>query len=1486
MSVFRNLQSVFDGKIFLVALLVCMGSAELTGQTVINDNVINEYVSVDVMYTYESSDKDSVVVADASAFSKDDIVMLYQPKGFQVDTVNFNPLISFVSADIGEYAFLVIERIEGNTIIFNNSTDFGVTKDYTVSQLIKVAVYDSALVKSTITAPPWDSATGTGGVVAMYVKGRLQLGADIDVTGKGFKGAIPNPTDTYSGGCYGNDIRFRKRYYPTNAYDTAGLKGEGVVERNISYARGKGRVMNGGGGGNASYAGGGGGGNFFGGGDGYGQSSLCSDPNGDEAAGEGGYGLQGLSVYANTGSRPNRIFFGGGGGTGVYDAGGLKSSPGGDGGGIVVIVADEIYSDNKGGIYADGMSVTEVSEGAGGGGGAGGCIVLDANKFTGQVKLSATGGFGGSTVNGGIVTGPGGGGAGGVYWLRYYDSNVVDTVDNSPSNEGVTDVTTRAQPGGETRLLSDLEVPLRGFLFNTLPPNDTVCSDVIPAPIEASLPKGGVKPYAYKWIQSPNGVDNWIDATEVNDQMEYTFTNELTATTYFRRIVTDAGVLIDTSTVFMYHVVPAITGNLIAAPDTIACYGQSGIAIFPAALLSGAETASDTTFLWEKNIDGAGWVAADNLNDERDYLTSQLFDTTRFRRVVTSAKVCTSYSNVIRINTIDPVENNTIPSGDTICHGQAPGIILGGLPSGGDYANLWYDWGENKGPLATSSFDTVGVETQHLDYSDSVFFTEDDRYFRRIVYAGEDSSCVSVSDTFHLVVLDPLANNIITTPDTLICEDSLFAGGVMGLAAVGGDGAYSYQWQTSLDNANWITRLNTAENVPLGIPSYGQTTFVRRVVISGADSVCADTSVVRTLNVMPRIENNILWSSDTIVCLNNATSLELNGSLVQGGAGPGEYGYKWISSPDGISWSDFSGGNAEDTTGIALDATTYFRRVAWSDKTDRTCVDTSSQVLTYTIPDSIANNIIYDGITYDEICMGDILNIDGEVPVGGYEQDILEFTWQFGSALDALDSIDGGQDYNDISITEETFFRRKVYDSICISYSNPLQVYVRKLPDASMERTSDPEVCQDEERNTVQLAVNMTGGPDPNATQYAVTFGWETDDGDSDSLLVADISAVAGVELGHSPLVAPGDPDGKSTYTYSLLQIEDDNGCISRSHVNTKNIVIVQKGPEAGILNPQDPAFVCGPAIELEADPDLVGGEGGWIMEGYTDLEVLATFSNDTNSIESQAQITFEADEESRNVRYGWRRVAWNTPLQCGDTAWVEVLHYRDPLQANTLTPDTTVIFADTVLLRAELPLAGSGYWIMPDPTKGSLSDALSLHTVVRDLNLNDTAVIEWIIYNGITPGQDTVCGPYSTSLFVTVDDLEFFDGFSPGVSPGFNDGFAVVGLEHAYSVYCYIYNSWGVVVRTIIHDPEYPGERRMDLDYLGSVENDENREVQVLWDGRGDPVYASDGTGAFASEGEILDDGVYYFKLIIKRFPGEGEIEPYNGRIILKSSE
>ena len=57
-------------------------------------------------------------------------------------------------------------------------------------QMVRVPYYNNVTVKTTLTSQPWDdpSNPNTGGVVAFIVGRSLKLNADIDVSGKGFKG--------------------------------------------------------------------------------------------------------------------------------------------------------------------------------------------------------------------------------------------------------------------------------------------------------------------------------------------------------------------------------------------------------------------------------------------------------------------------------------------------------------------------------------------------------------------------------------------------------------------------------------------------------------------------------------------------------------------------------------------------------------------------------------------------------------------------------------------------------------------------------------------------------------------------------------------------------------------------------------------------------------------------------------------------------------------------------------------------------------------------------------------------------------------------------------------------------------------------------------------------------------------------------------------------------------------------------------------------
>jgi len=1451
------------GRFLPLILILCLFNGGLAGQTVINGPVINDYAEVVNMWTVESSDVDSVEVADASGFEVDDIVMLYQPKGFLIDTVSRIPTGAF--GNVGEYALLIVSAKIGNLIVFNNSTQFSNNHPHSRSQLIKVAVYDSAIVENEVTAPAWDSATGTGGVVAMYVKGRLQLNDNIDVSGKGFRGAVPPPTDTYSGGCYLDDPGYQSFYFSLSANDSAGLKGEGAMEWNEMIARGKGRAINGGGGGNAYYAGGGGGGNYFSGGGGYGQSDICGGVVVGDAAGEGGYGLQSNGLYSNF---ENRIYFGGGGGTGVFDSGGLQSTPGGNGGGIVVIVANEIYSSGTGGIYAKGSDVDQVADGAGGGGGAGGCVVLDANKYSGNITLSAVGGKGGSTVNGGDVTGPGGGGAGGVYWLRYFDFTVLDTVSNY-SNHGTTEtggIKHTAENGGATKLITNLEVPLRGFLFNTLPPDDTVCSDVIPDPIAASLPKGGVKPYTYKWIQSPDGISGWVDASGTNDQMNYAFDTELTSTTYFRRVVFDSGSLIDTSTVFTYHVIPKIEGNLIFAPDSIVCNGDQTGLILPSANLSGAEVDSDTLFYWEQNVKNTGWVAAVNINSERDYILPTLYDTTSFRRVVTSAKFCTSVSNEVRILVPDVIVNNTISTKDTLCEGQSPDLVTGSAPAGGDLSNYFYTWEKAIGQDV--DYTTTSIDTRDLDYTDSIFMTT--HFFRRIVYSAPDSSCVDTSNVQKIEVLGAIGNNLVDE-DAVVhnCQfEPLDGDGLTGSQPTQGDGAYDYFWQVSTDQVSWTDvaydQTLAPAQIDLDVPG---DLFVRRLVFSGKDDVCRDTSNMITLDVVESISNNSITPITETYCFGDTVTGTFNG--VSATSGTNEIGIEWQYRYVGDEADDWK--SAPEPTGgyqwsykysEPLDDTIYFRRMAWARKSDTTCVDITADSVVIQVQAGIVNNELISvngkmlmGAQTDSICTGSDLLVDAttEGEMSGGDESSYAPTWEASETPDfSVATVSGSYDFTSADFRDPVYLRRIIASGACSDTTVDLLVEPIELPTGKLViGASQPDtVCASE------WPVNLTIESlqlDPLAGSYSAYISYISENHSGEESFVFDSDQTPVL-----PFIVSA--DSAETYVYTLDSIMDNRLCVSEILDPNQPSVLVFESPEA-TLTASDTS-VCGNEVSLDAT-NSGGVDWSWFASRVDNA--VETSGTDTVTISDSwlhADATLDLWYNDTVIYYYGFVLETDESLNgCSDTAWVHVTHYQPvenfPLVKDEVEVDTVEFYFDQSynLYEVEPPITvGKGSWSVDNSGAGFMDTAVA---VANDFILEQEHVYTWTVENGAD------CPVWEDELVVIQHDLRQYNGFSPN-NDSKNQLFVIPGLYSASYFTFTVFNSWGNKIYEITKDEA----RVMSVEIDGVPENE-----HILWD------------GTLAGEGTFAPEGTYYYTLTfgIEKNGEKTEYEPKQGYIILR---
>jgi gliding motility-associated-like protein len=819
------------GPVTLWALLpvLLLFSQVLFSQSEIS-GIINDYSVV------ETISLNSVTVSNPEMFQEGDTVLLIQMKGFGILT---SPPEDYGKQqdinDAGNYEFLLIENITGNTIYFTREF-LKVYNAEGVIQLIKVKGYRSARVTGTLTAEPWNGETG--GVLALMVTNTLMLDANIDLSGKGFTGGKPviRVVDECSAD---NPAEYGKFSFPEGSV-YAGRKGEGPVtwyrEGEFSFpvnnlmVHGRGRIGTGGGGGNGKFSGGGGGANYGQGGFGGGESESCPSflINGQGPGGVGGYRLED-HLYIAGGTFINRFFLGGGGGGSTEEMTGRKATDGGNGGGLVIIIADRIESNAGHGIYANGGIVAAPSTAGAGGGGGGGTIVLSTDNYQGAVNLYARGGKGGD-VNHALKAGTGGGGGGGT--IIFSGSTLPQGVNTflQPGASGTNIIqndpygSTIGTPGG---LIEELEISLNGLLFNGIrTERNLICEGTGPDILQGTQPRGGILPYSYQWSKK-TGAGNWIpiDGATGKDYQP----GILVETTVFKRTVRDNDVdpVIDISNLLTITVQPKILGNIISQEQTI-CEGETALPVTGEPPVQGGT--GDYQYMWMKYTDALPeWRAADNENGLLDYSPPPLFNSTGYMRIATSG-VCIDNSNIIQINVHPLINSNLLDESQTICHGNTPLPVTGEQPGGGlgegSYAFIWETYLNDSWSLIDGE-NSAGFQPGPLTGNS---------LFRRTVTSGV---CADISNTQTITVLPLVTNNIISGGGTICYMDS--PGLLAGTAPAGGNGNYRYVWEFN-NGSGWITAEGSHDSRDYPANALADITQFRRITYSGPNDACSDIS--------------------------------------------------------------------------------------------------------------------------------------------------------------------------------------------------------------------------------------------------------------------------------------------------------------------------------------------------------------------------------------------------------------------------------------------------------------------------------------------------------------------------------------------------------------------------------------------------------------------------------------------------------------------
>ncbi len=1272
--------------------------------------IVNTYYKVSQVYA------DSIKMepgSDLSGLQPGDKVVLIQMTGVNVsDGSGFETgnLTYTNFGNAGHFEMLALSSVNDALDQVTASVTLEPSK-YSVGekiQLVKIFEADYAVVDGELTVPAWDS--DTGGVLALVIFKKLTLNSNINVSAKGFRGGDPEPD--YDMGC-------RPAYMPDTFYFSsslsgrAGRKGEGNIKASFNYPTGPGRLVTGGGGGLGYFAGGGGGSHYGVGGLGGRQKEGCAEG----LYASGGLALtSGILFYGF-----NRVTMGGGGGSSTEDAT-YSATGGGNGGGIVILLVDTLEG-NGNNIYNNGESVSSTAQAGGGGGGAGGSILLDVNVYSGNLNLWVRGGKGGDT--GEQNTGAGGGGGGGIIWHAdmALPGNVTPSYSGGSRGLGYYN----GGNGSSGGIVDTLKLPLNGFLFNSLVAPDTICAGMKPDVIRGSMPKGGSAGYTYTWLQSTDSV-SWSSALGTGDSLLF-YPAELVQTTYYTRVV-ESGVVSDTARVIKIYVHDSIEGNFLAIRDTL-CYNTS-----PGTLTGGALSGGNGTYgyTWQSSTNQITW---NNRATTPSFDEGNLQQSTYYRRISTSARVCIDTSNIDTLTVIPLIENNNFARVDTaICSGLSAGTVKADLPIGGDNTYR-YEWWVSNNDI---DFSVIGGATNQ-NYAPGILI--DDRYYKRVVKSGADDVCTDTSVSFYIEVYPSITNNTIATDSTRYCAGDtplVFTG----LSPGGGDGSdYEYTWQMRELYEMWsdISGETAINYTPT--TQYEDTVQIRRVVESGRFSACIDSSNTIQIDVIPYIINELI-SSDSAIC-EGAAPLPFNEQVATGGAGIGSYGYLWESRlVSGGSWESAVGiNNLPAYASGELSLSTQFRRIV----TSQICANNSVPV-TITVFPAIGNNLITGGLI-QYTCYNSSKLLNGSTPTGGDPEATTRFIWE--KSLEDLiwESADGtytDQNYTSPALTDSLFFRRIVlsgeYDQ-CMDTTDAVLVRINSLPSGDIISGIDT-ACADD-NITVQYTDLQGSAP------------WSIVIGEDNPVHTED-----GISSSSGEISFPVHESGQ----LRILDLIDNNTCHAdlSSNIGVIDLTVFEV-PDA---NAGVDTQVCDLNYTLAAVPSV--GNGFWTSDA-------AVFADETDPA---SQVTSDY--------YGTNWFVWTeTNWICTDNDEVEVIFYEQP-EVPDLGEDITLDYTFEYQLDAPVPL-GEGVWEFVRG-EGDFEDSTSHNTLVT-FPFPNTGEYEllWTVTNGICPSV-------SDAIIITIGEPYFDQGFSPN-GDGVHDEF-IINLSGLVESTLIIFDRWGNEVITI----------------------------------------------------------------------------------------
>lgn len=545
-----------------------------------------------------------------------------------------------------------------------------------------------------------------------------------------------------------------------------------------------------------------------------------------------------------------------------------------------------------------------------------------------------------------------------------------------------------------------------GTVDNT---SQTINYNATPATITCSAASGGgcSSYYSYQWQQSPDNA-TWSDISGATSQ-NLSFSSGLTQNTWYRRTVYNSGSTAYSNSAVVY-VIPPLQGGSISPSSQSIFSGASASQLDGDA--AGGNCSNSYSYQWLISSNGTDFYQISGATS-RAYSPGTLTDTRYFKRQVT-CNSSVAYSSVATVNVYAHLSAGSIsPSSTSINYNTSPGQITGSGSGGicGSYAYQWQvssdnnTWSDISG--ATSTSYTPGNLTSTT-------------YYRLKIVCGSETVYAGPST---ITVYPPLQGGSVSPGSQTINYNTVPAQ-LTSTGVSGGNGTYTYQWQSSTDNSNWsnISGVTTPAYAPGALTS---AIYYRVVVSSNGVSVNSSSTVV---NVYPQLQGGTVSPATQATINYNGTAGQLSLSGVSGGNGT--YSYQWQYSTDNNSWNAVSGATATSYTPSNVTASTYYRVAV----TSNGAVAYSSTGTVNVYPQLVGGSISPATITISYNSSPGALTLSGVTGGNG----AYAYQWQVSSDGSTYSNVSSatGTSYTPGSLTSTAYYRVMVTSNGVAVYSS------------------------------------------------------------------------------------------------------------------------------------------------------------------------------------------------------------------------------------------------------------------------------------------------------------------------------------------------------------------------------------------------------------------------------------------------------------------